>query len=82
MAGKTDAWDRLEAAAAAHLQLLLTSGTLAAVVAYAPSQQGEGREELIRQRDRYEDVFRTLVAEAPLAAGVTPSAFRTLCWAH
>ena len=76
MVGKADPWDRLEAAAAAHLQLLLTSGTLAAVVADPPSQQGEGRKELVRQRDRYEDVFRGLIAQAPLPPGVTPSAFR------
>jgi len=64
----TDPWDRLEAAAAAHLGTLLDKrGYAAAVIggfsiAAAPSV----RTELVRQRDRYEATFRDLVAALPL----------------
>ncbi len=76
IAGYADAWDRLEAAAAAHLSLLLADGALAAVVVDGPRQTSAARNELVRQRDRYEAVFRRLVAAIPLPPGVPPGAFR------
>jgi AcrR family transcriptional regulator len=69
-------WNRLEAAAAAHLRLLLTGGALAAVVMDGPSQPDAARAELIRERDRYEAVFRRLVADLDLPPGVQPGPFR------
>ena len=71
-----DAWDRLEAAAVAHLRLLLTGGALAAVVVDGPNQPGAAREELVRQRDRYEALFRRLIDALPLPPGVRPGPFR------
>ena len=71
-----DPWDRLEAAAVTHLRLLLTGGALAAVVMDGPNQPGLAREELIRQRDRYEAVFRRLISALPLPPGVQPGPFR------
>ena len=68
IASNSDPWDRLEAAAAAHLGTLLDKrGYAAAVIggfsiAAAPSV----RTELVRQRDRYEATFRDLVAALPL----------------
>lgn len=63
----TDPWDRLEAAAAAHLETLLDKrGYAAAVIADWPSSAASVRAELVRERDRYEATFRALVAELPL----------------
>ncbi len=63
----TDPWDRLEAAAAAHLGTLLDRrGYAAAVIADWPSSASSVRAELVRQRDRYEATFRDLVADLPL----------------
>lgn len=76
IAPKQDPWDRLEAAAIAHLHLLLDGGALAAIVSERPNQPGAARAELIRQRDRYEAVFRRLIADAPLPPGVRPGPFR------
>ena len=76
IATQRDPWDRLEAAAVAHLQLLLTGGALAAVVIDGPNQPGAAREELVRQRDRYEAVFRRLITALPLPPGVQPGPFR------
>ena len=71
-----DPWDRLEAAAAAHLGLLLTGGALAAVIARGPAEGGEVVAELVRQRHRYEALFRGLVAAVALPPGVAPGPFR------
>lgn len=76
VASKQDAWDRLEAASIAHLHMLLTGGALAAVVMDGPNQPGAARAELIRQRDRYEAVFRRLIAAVPMPPGVKPGPFR------
>jgi AcrR family transcriptional regulator len=76
IAGKRDPWDRLEAAAAAHLSMLVTGGALAAVVMDGPNQPGLARDELVRQRDRYEAVFRRLIAALPLPPGVRAGPFR------
>jgi AcrR family transcriptional regulator len=63
----TDPWDRLEAAAAAHLGTLLDKrGYAAAVIADWPSSAVSVRAELVRERDRYEATFRELVAALPL----------------
>jgi AcrR family transcriptional regulator len=63
----TDPWDRLEAAAAAHLGTLLDKrGYAAAVIADWPSSAASVRAELVRERDRYEATFRDLVAALPL----------------
>ncbi len=76
IAAKRDPWDRLEAAAATHLRLLVSDGSLAAVVSEKPNQPGAARAELVRQRDRYEAVFRRLIAAVPLPAGVKSGPFR------
>lgn len=74
---ETDPWRRLEAACEAHLGTLLDrTGYAAVVIANWPSTGGEIRDELIRQRDRYERVFRTLAGAAPLPADVDPTIFR------
>ena len=73
---QADPWDRLEAAAAAHLRLLLTGGSLAAVVVDGRNQPDAARAELVLQRHRYEAVFRRLVAAVPLPPGVRPGPFR------
>ncbi len=71
-----DPWDRLEAAAVAHMRTLLDGGALAAVVMDSPALPSDVREELIRQRHRYETLFRAQVAALELPPGVNPSCFR------
>ncbi len=76
IASQSDPWDRLEAAAVAHLSLLLTDGALAAVVVDGPTQPSAARDELVRQRDRYEAVFRRVIAALDLPPGIRPGSFR------
>lgn len=84
---ETDPWRRLEAACEAHLTTLLDrTGYAAVVIANWPST-GEGvRGELVRQRDRYERVFRRFADAVPLPQDVDATFFRlgllgTLNWA-
>lgn len=65
-----DPWDRLEAACVAHLEMLLGKRSYAAaVVASWPGSTGSLREELVKHRDRYEVLFRSLVDAVPLPPG-------------
>ncbi|MGM0583410.1 MAG: TetR/AcrR family transcriptional regulator [Pseudomonadota bacterium] len=67
LAGRTDPWDRLEAASAAHLEGLLGTGNLVAIVS---PDFPEGRDDLNArlkaQRRAYEETFRALFAALPL----------------
>ena len=71
-----DPWDRLEAAVAAHLGILVGGGSLAVVIADGPNLPSATRSSLIVQRHRYEAVFRDLVAALDLAPGIKQSSFR------
>jgi AcrR family transcriptional regulator len=75
-AGYQDPWDRLEAASVAHLGILVGGGSIAVVIADGPNLPASARAQLVKQRHRYETVFRDLVAEIDLPDGVTASAFR------
>ncbi len=69
--GVQDSWDRLEAASRAHLEGLLFTGNLVAIV--SPEFLGERHEicDAIRaERRSYENLFRDLVAALPLPDGI------------
>ncbi len=91
IAPHADPWDRLEAAAIAHLGILVGGGSIAVVIADGPNLPATARTELIAQRHRYEAVFRTLVSAIDLPPGVGRSSFRlallgalnwSLTWYH
>lgn len=73
-------WDRLEAACVAHLQVLLQKQSYAAAVitdwSAAQTPSWPVRDALVRQRDRYEEVFEALIAALPLAAGIDRHYFK------
>ncbi|GAB5467967.1 MAG: TetR/AcrR family transcriptional regulator [Rhodospirillales bacterium] len=65
----SDPWERLEAAAAAHLEgLLQRDGTVAIVQPNFPGEQPELNQRLKAQRDSYEARFTQLVEDLPLSA--------------
>ena len=77
IAGVSDPWDRLEAAAVAHLEALLEAGDFAAVsTPYFPAALEKARDGLRQQRDQYERVIVGLVAALPLAAEIDRKIFR------
>lgn len=64
--GAEDPWDRLEAAAVAHLDTLLgRNGYAAAVIADWPGETTEIQPRLVAERDRYETIFRDLIRALP-----------------
>lgn len=78
-ASRRDPWDRLEAALVAHLEMLLGTSNLVAIVAPdAPAELGEAGRRLVEQRDAYERVFRDLVAALALPDGIDRGVFRLL----
>ena len=69
--GRTDAWQRLQAACIAHLEALLAEGDYAQVVIRVrPGDVPEVAERLTALRDRYERIFVELIDGLPLRAGV------------
>lgn len=74
---KPDPWQRLELACEAHLGTLLDrTGHAAVVIASWPGIDNPVHHELVRQRDRYERVFRRLADAVPLPPDVDRTVFR------
>ncbi|MFX5751994.1 hypothetical protein ABTE32_21485, partial [Acinetobacter baumannii] len=77
IASQDDPWARLEAACVAHLQSLLEKSRFAAVLVSHPSiEDMPQREQAAALRDRYEAVFKDLIAELPLPADIDRQIFR------
>lgn len=72
---RPDPWARLEAACIAHMQGLLDKNRFAAVLVTHPSASGLP-EQVVTLRDSYEAVFKDLIAELPLPAGIDRRIFR------
>jgi hypothetical protein len=74
----TDPWKRLEAACVAHLEALLTRDSPAATVLaeWSSSYSENMRDALVRERDRYEQVFEELTDAVDLPAGIRRRYFR------
>lgn len=71
LAGQDDPWDRLDAAAQAHLEGLLATGNLVAIVSPGfLDKRAEIGDEIRAERNRYERIFRDLFAALTLPAGL------------
>jgi AcrR family transcriptional regulator len=79
IAGRRDAWERLEAACVAHLEALLGAGDYAQVVIRVrPSDAPSVASELVKRRDEYERVFVGLVQALPLARSIDRRSLRLM----
>ncbi len=79
LAGLSDPWQRLEAAAAAHLRALLGPGNLVAIVSPDfPESTSDLRSELVAQRDTYERRFLELVEALTLPEGTDRGLLRLM----
>ncbi len=68
--GKSDPWDRLQAACVAHLEALLEESDYAQVVIRVrPSDAPSVAPRLAGLRDEYEAIWNALIAALPLARG-------------
>jgi len=71
-------WERLEAAAVAHLETLLTGGAfIKAVMRHVPSKV-EGRKLIFKLRDEYENIFTDLIAVLELPPGTDRETLRLM----
>lgn len=71
LAGRSDPWDRLAAAATAHLEGLLATGNLVAIVSPGfLDKRAEISDEIRAERSRYEQIFRRLFAALDLPGDI------------
>lgn len=71
IARQDDPWARLEAACVAHMQTLLVKDSYAAaVISHLSLNSLPKRDRLVDLRDRYESVFKDLIDNLPLRAGI------------
>jgi len=71
IARQDDPWARLEAACVAHMQTLLVKDSYAAaVISHLSFNSLPKQDRLVDLRDRYESVFKGLIENLPLRAGV------------
>jgi len=72
------AWERLEAACAAHLVILLTEGTFVNAVMRPVPSKVEGRELIFKLRDDYESIFTDLINALALPQGTDRDTLRLM----
>jgi len=84
----SEPWARLEAACAAHMNVILNESDSAAVlVNVTPTRSMDVWDQLAAMRDEYEKNFRQLVDDLPLPAGTNRKYLRlallgSMNWAH
>ncbi len=77
VSGLAEPWARLQAGAAAHLAALLAESAFAAVLtADLKRLSPDLRERLVRQRDRYDELFKALIEDLPLREGTDRNLLR------
>lgn len=75
----SDAWDRLEAACVVLLEVQLDPDSLTTPMMNDFREVPDAvRDQLIERRDRFEALFRTLVAQLPLSVTIDRVAYRNL----
>ena len=79
VADVADPWERLEAACVALLEVQLAPDSLTTPMMNDFREVPDDvRMQLVARRDRFEELFRALVADLPLPAGIDRSIYRNL----
>lgn len=79
IASRHKPWDRLEAAITSHLEAMLETTDMVAIVSPDfPEERSELNERLIAQRNAYEEKFASLVADLDLPDTVDSRLFRLM----
>lgn len=79
VAGLADPWARLEAACVALLEVQLAPDSLTTPMMNDFREVPDDvRMQLVARRDRFEELFRAIVADLPLPAGIDRSIYRNL----
>ena len=76
--GIADPWKRLEAAAIAHAEAILDRSGFRVLVTplFPPGLDAAVRDQLVAQRDRFERMMDTVIADLPLPADIDRRIFR------
>ena len=76
--GIADPWERLEAAAIAHAEAILDRSGFRVLVTplFPPGLDAAVRDQLVAQRDRFERMIDTMIADLPLPADIDRRIFR------
>jgi AcrR family transcriptional regulator len=71
-------WERLEAAAIAHVEAMLDRSGFRVLVTplFPPGLDNKVRDELVAQRDRFERMMETVIADLPLPDGIDRRIFQ------
>jgi len=77
IAGLTDPWERLEAACAEHLKLQVDPESISnPLMNDTAALHSDMRKELVRERDRFEAVYKKLVNDLPLSPQIDRNVYR------
>jgi AcrR family transcriptional regulator len=78
IAGIADPWERLEAAAIAHAEAILDRSGFRVLVTplFPPGLDAAVRDQLVAQRDRFERMMETVIADLPLPADIDRRIFQ------
>jgi len=75
--GITDPWERLEVACAEHLVLQVNPESLSnPLMNDNAALHSDMRKELVKERDRFESIYKKLVSDLPLSSDVDRSLYR------
>jgi len=77
IADKTEPWERFEAAIMAHMTIYLDPATLAQpLMGDSSAMMSDMRPELVKDRDRFEHIYRRLVEDLPLPPRIDRTVYR------
>lgn len=77
IAGKSDPWERFEAAIMAHMTIYLDPTSLTQpLMSDSSAMMSDMRGELIKDRDSFERIYRRLVDELPLPSRINRTVYR------
>ena len=77
IAGKSDPWERFEAAITAHMTIYLDPASLTQpLMSDSYAMMSDMRPDLIKDRDRFEYIYRRLVDELPLPKRIDRTVYR------
>lgn len=76
----SDPWEKLEAAVCAHANVLLDGSLYAQIVTpeFTRSVPELMRQEMIAERDRYENIFKAILDEIPFRKGINQTHLRLI----
>jgi AcrR family transcriptional regulator len=75
--GLTDPWERLEVACAEHLELQVNPESISnPLMNDTAALQSDMRKELVKERDRFEAIYKKLVNDLPLSPEIDRNVYR------